>query len=347
MSKLTRNEFAKQFQRFIDKYDRFLLSGHIRPDGDSIGVCYSLGYTLEQMGKEVLVCLDGNADRYLKLIRPLPLLPEDAEMRDASRYFKTGKTFAFIMLDCSEPERTGRAADAILYASASLTIDHHVTSKEAADFNYTEPESSSTCELLYHLMKLCSIPVNREIATALYMGVSFDTGGLRHSNTSADTYQMAADLKQLGVDTTYLTNQLFHTKSMTEMKALSAAIRSSKIYHGLSRDGEKNDILISYLSQVEMTRCGFSAQDADGVVGYLNEIEDAETAVFLREIGPEQIRANMRSKSVVDVARVASLFGGGGHVRAAGCTFQDPPLLVKQKLLEAIHLQLRDLQEEA
>ncbi len=344
MSNLTRDEFARQFHRFLDKYDRFLLSGHIRPDGDSVGVCFALGYALEQMGKEVLICLDGDASRYLELIRPLPLLPEDTELRDASRCFKTGKNFAFLMLDCSEPERTGRAADAILYAAASLSVDHHITSKEAADFNYSEPESSSTCEVLYHLMKLCSIPLDRDIASALFMGVSFDTGGMRHSNTSADTYQMVADLKRMGVDTTYFTNKLFHTKSLQEMKALAAAIRASKIYRGINREEGKNDILISYLSQQDMSRNGFSNQDAEGVVGYLTEIDDAETVVFLREIMPDQIRANMRSKAVVDVARVASLFGGGGHVRAAGCTFQDPPLLVRQKLLDAIRLQLKELE---
>ena len=346
MSNVTREEFARQFWRFIDKYERFVLSGHIRPDGDSVGVCHALGYALEAMGKEVLICLDGDAERYLDLIRPLRFLPDDAQIKDAGRYFDSGRTFAFIMLDCSEPERTGRAADAILYASSSMTIDHHVTAKEAADFNYSQPESSSTCEVLYNLLRLCSIPVSKEIATALYMGMCFDTGGLRHSCTSADTFQMAADLKRKGVDTTYLTNQLFHSKSIGEMKALAQAIRSGKLYQGMTKDHKVNRILIAYLSQADMSRGGFSAADADGVVGYLNEITEAETAIFLREVSDGVIRANMRSKEVVDVARVAALFGGGGHVRAAGCTFQEPVLIVKQKLLEAIRLQLGGIENE-
>lgn len=346
MSKITREEFSKQFLRFIRKYDRFLLSGHIRPDGDSVGSCFSLAYALQDMGKEAIVCLDGDAGRYLELIDQVPLLPDDIHMNEAGRCFKTGTGFAFIMLDCSEPERTGRAQDAILYTQASMTVDHHITSKESADFNYAEPESSSASEILYHLLNLCEIPISQRMAQALFMGMAFDTGGLRHSCTSEETLLMAADLKKRGADTTFLMNRLFHTKKLSEMKALSCAIHSSRLYKGKNQQDEENNILIAYLSLEEMRKSGFGPSDADGVVGYLNEIADAETAIFLREITPGIIRANMRSKSTVDVARVAALFGGGGHVRAAGCTFQDPVLLVKKELLDAIRRQLSSLDSE-
>lgn len=345
MSNITREEFARQFGRFLGKYDRFLLSGHIRPDGDSVGVCYALGYALRRMGKEVLICLDGDAKRYLELIEPLPLLPEDVPVQNAGKYFSTGSGYAFIMLDCSEPERTGRCQDAILYAQASMTVDHHITSKEAADFNYSEPQISSASELLYHLLNLCAIPVDEKMGTALFMGVAFDTGGLRHSSTSADTYAMVSELKKLGVDTTYLMNKLFHTKSLSEMKALSESVHASRLYKGKTAAGQPNNVLISYLSLQDMNKAGITAGDADGVVSYLNEISDAETAIFLREISPGVIRANMRSKSVVDVARVAALFGGGGHVRAAGCTFQEPVLLVKNALLDAVRRQIDSLED--
>ncbi|MBO6158648.1 MAG: bifunctional oligoribonuclease/PAP phosphatase NrnA [Firmicutes bacterium] len=344
MSKITRDEFARQFARFIGKYDRFLISGHIRPDGDSIGACFSLGHALVQMGKEVLIITDGDAKRYVELMDPLPMFPEDRPVKDAQRLFATGRNYAFVILDCSEPERTGRAAQAIMYAEASITIDHHITSKEAADFNYAEPQISSASELLYWLYKLCAVPISRSMGKALFMGLVYDTGGLRHSSTTADSFQMAADLKRKGVDTTYLTNKLLHTKKLAEMKALSAAISASRLYKGVTPEGEEIQILISYLSLGDMNRGGFTGSECDGVVSLLNEIEEAETSVFMRELSNGTIRVNMRSKHVLDVARVAALFGGGGHVRAAGCTLTVSASAAKAQLLEAMSHQLSALE---
>ncbi len=331
---MSRADFAKQLYRFMNRYDRFLLSGHIRPDGDSVGVCTALGLALMDMGKEVRIVFDGDPGRYTGIVDPVPALPADVEVKDAGRCFETGSSFAFIMMDCSEPERTGRAADAIMAAEASMSIDHHVTSKETADFNYVESETGSTCEILYGLLKLAGVPITLPVANALFMGAAFDTGGFRHSNTSADTYAMAADLKGLGVDTTFYMNYLFHSRRFMEARAMSKALQNAKLYD--------DKILISCMSAKDFFMMGMNAKDADGVVGSLIEIEEAEVACYLREIEDGVIRVNMRSKSVVDVARIAALFGGGGHVRAAGCTCDDPMLLVKENLLEAIRRQLAE-----
>jgi len=331
---MSRADFAKQLYRFMNRYDRFLLSGHIRPDGDSVGVCTALGLALIDMGKEVRIVFDGDPSRYTKIVDPVTDLPEDVEVKDAGKCFETGSSYAFIMMDCSEPERTGRAADAIMTAEASLCIDHHVTSKENADFNYVESETGSTCEILYHLFKLAGVPITLPVANALFMGAAFDTGGFRHSNTSADTYAMAADLKNVGVDSTFYMNYLFHSRKFIEARAMSKALQNAKLYDG--------KILISCMGAKDFFMMGMNAKDADGVVGSLIEIEEAEVACYLREIEDGVIRVNMRSKSVVDVARIAALFGGGGHVRAAGCTCDDPMLLVKENLLEAIRRQLAE-----
>lgn len=331
---MSRADFAKQLYRFMNRYDRFLLSGHIRPDGDSVGVCTALGLALMDMGKEVRIVFDGDPSRYTKIVGHVPALPEDVEVKEAGKCFETGSSYAFIMMDCSEPERAGRAADAIMTAEASLCIDHHVTSKENADFNYVESETGSTCEILYHLFKLAGVPITLPVANALFMGAAFDTGGFRHSNTSADTYAMAADLKNVGVDSTFYMNYLFHSRKFIEARAMSKALQNAKLYDG--------KILISCMSAKDFFMMGMNAKDADGVVGSLIEIEEAEVACYLREIEDGVIRVNMRSKSVVDVARIAALFGGGGHVRAAGCTCDDPMLLVKENLLEAIRRQLAE-----
>ena len=331
---MSREEFAKQLIRFMSRYDRFLLSGHIRPDGDSVGVCTAMAIALQNMGKEACIVFDGDASRYTQILHQVPALPEELSVKDAGKFFTTGTSYAFIMMDCSEPERTGRAADAIMTAEASMTIDHHITSKETADFNYTEAQTGSTCEILYALFQLAQVPITQEMATALFMGAAFDTGGFRHSNTSADTYAMAADLKAKGVDSTFLLNYLFHTRKFIEARAMSMALKNAKLYEG--------GILISCMTQRDFFMMGMNAKDADGVVGSLMEIEEAQVACYLREIEDGLIRVNMRSRETVNVARIAQLFGGGGHVQAAGCTVEEPMLLVKERLLEAIRRQLAE-----
>ncbi len=327
---MTRREFSQTLKGFIHRYDRFVLSGHIRPDGDSVGACAALAFALQNMGKEAYICFDGDCSRYTKLLQPLPVLDDEG--------IRTICDFAFIMVDCAEPGRTGKAEDFIMRAKASLCIDHHVTSGEHADFNHVEPETSSASEVLYHLLQLCEVPVTLPMAEAFFVGVAFDTGGFRHSSASTETYRMIADLKEKGVDSTRILNALFHTRRYSEARGLGMAIRKSKLYDG--------QILMSCLTRGDYVQIAAQISDMDGVVGQLIEIDEAEVAVFMRENEEGNIRVNMRSKDKVDVARVASLFGGGGHVKAAGCTITEPMLLAKEQVLAAIRRQLEEKNNE-
>ena len=332
---MERAEFAKQLSRFLTRYDRFLLSGHIRPDGDSVGACVALALAIREMGKEAIICFDGNPTRYTSVFETIKALPDDVPVSRAGDQFTTGRNFAFIMLDCSEPDRTGRAAEGIMAASASMSIDHHVTGKEAADFNYCEPTTSSASQILFGLFRLAGIPITKGMADGLFAGVAYDTGGFRHSNADAETFAMASELRSLGVDSSFYMNYLFHTVPFKGEKAFAAAVSKAKIYAG--------GVLVSCMTRQDFAQLGTSPQSADGVVGNLTEVEEATVVCYLREIDDGQIRVNMRSKCDVNVARVASVYGGGGHVMAAGCTAHDPMLLVKMNLLKAIYRQMREL----
>ncbi len=331
---MERGDAAKLLVRFMNRYDRFLLSGHVRPDGDSVGAVTALALALQNMGKEPMLVFDGDAKRYTDILAKIPVLPEDVPTSEAGRYFKTGRDFVFVMLDCSDPERTGRAADTIMACSSSLSIDHHVTNREACDFAYCESETSSASEILYSLFRLADIPIDLDMANALFMGVAFDTGGFRHSNTSADTLNMAADLRKIGVDSSFMMNYLFYTVSLEEARCYAAAIRNAKLYD--------NQTLIASLSLSDFARLGAKATSGEGIVGRLTEIEEAKVVIFLREIEQGTIRVNMRSKCDINVARIAGLFGGGGHVKAAGCTVNGPMQYVKEELLNAIDRQMEE-----
>jgi len=339
---MERREFARQFQRFLNKYDRFVISGHMRPDGDSVGACATIAYYLESVGKEAVICFDGDASRYTNVLAPLKTIPTDMKVEQAGSLFESGTSFAFIMVDCWTPERTGRCEPALMKAEASLTIDHHATcGAESTDFAYCEPDSSSASEVIYHLLKLCEMPITLDMATAMFMGLVFDTGGMRHSNTSAESYLMAADLKTIGVDNTAMMNYLLYQKPINQMRAMAGAVRRSKMVGIPAADGRVVKVLFSLMGQLDFQRLGISPKDADGVAGFLGEVEEADTICYLREIEDDQVRVNMRSKEILDVAKTASCFGGGGHVRAAGCTFSGQSLqAAKKSLISAFERQL-------
>ncbi|MFR3483915.1 MAG: DHH family phosphoesterase [Clostridia bacterium] len=193
---MTREEFLCEFRRIVNRYTKFVISGHIKPDGDSVGACVALALFLKGLDKTVCVVYDGASERYAEVAALAPSF-EPGEGYEVAR-----GEFVFIMLDCCEPKRTGGAQGFFDPAVTSLCIDHHVGGEAYAMYHYVEDTASSTCEILYSLFKQEGIEVTADMAKALFLGVAFDTGGFRHSSTTADTFRMAAELKETGVDST-------------------------------------------------------------------------------------------------------------------------------------------------
>lgn len=323
---MTREEFMPDFLKFISDYNRYIICGHVKPDGDCIGASVALGLALMSRGSEVFIFYDGDTSRYEKLTSMVPsFTKETAET-------VTGKAYACILLDLADPERTGAGSFLLGKAVDSLCIDHHVNRGEYARLNHIEEGMSATSEIVYALLKMAGIPVTQAMAEALYTGIAFDTGGFRHSSTTGDTYRIAGELVELGAPCTQIMNELYHTKRFLEVKILSVVYRKAKLYQG--------GILMACMEGKDFARLGAGPDDAENVVGALAEVGEAEVAVYLREVENDVIRVNLRSKSRVDVAAVAASFGGGGHVRAAGCTIKGPMLLAKTMIRRAIKEQL-------
>ena len=237
-----------------------------------------------------------------------------------------------MMLDCAEPPRTGEAAICGELAEETLCVDHHVNNGEYASYNLICPQATSTCEILFDLFEELEYPLTQPEAEALFTGLAFDTGGFRHSSMTGRAFYMAGRLAEAGADITRAMNGLFHTKSLLEAKVLSVILRKAKLY--------KNRIIISVMEGKDFLSVGASSDDSEGAVAQLAEVAEAEAAVFMRELQPGLIRVNMRSKSCVDVARVARVFGGGGHIRAAGCTVSEPMLVARQLILNELMKQM-------
>lgn len=279
------------------------ISGHVRPDGDCVCSVMALYRYLQ---KEVPCA---QIDVYLE--EPPAVFQFLAGIEDIKSEFNSDIIYdVFFALDCND-ERLGRAESVFKRARRSINIDHHVSNAGCGDENVIEPERSSTAELLYDLME--PELVDEEIAKAIYIGMAHDTGVFRYSNTSPHTLQIAAELIKFGFDFSALIEDTFFEKTYVQTQIMGRAILESIRFMD-------NRCVVSLVTRRMMDFYQVTSKDLDGIVNQLQGIKGVDCAIFMYEAGTLEYKVSMRSNGRVNVAEVAMKFGGGGHVRAAGCT---------------------------
>lgn len=282
------------------------ISGHIRPDGDCVGSVMGLYLYLkrEMPEAEIDVYLDKPADIF-------SCISHIEDIRNIKSEFDVNKIYdVFFALDCSD-DRLGEAQPLFENAGKRINIDHHISNPGCGDVRIVEPERSSTAELLYDLMD--PERVDRETAMALYVGIIHDTGVLRYSNTSPRTLQIAAELIKFGFDFPEIIEKTFYERTYVQTQIMGRAILESVRFMN-------NRCIVSMVSRRMMEFYQVAPKDLDGIVNQLQAVKGVECAIFMYETGTLEYKVSMRSNGKVDVATVAMKFGGGGHVRAAGCT---------------------------
>lgn len=279
------------------------IGGHIRPDGDCVGSVMGLYLYLKKELPEAEI------DAYLE--RPSEIFDCISHIEDIKSEIDTNRTYdVFIALDCSD-DRLGAARPFFESAGRRINIDHHISNPGCGDVRIVEPDRSSTAELLYDLM----VPeqIDREIAMALYIGIIHDTGVLRYSNTSPRTLQVAAELIKFGFDFSDLIQKTFYEKTYVQTQIMGRAVLESVRFMN-------NRCIVSMVSRRMMEFYQVTPKDLEGIVNQLQVVKDVDCAIFMYETGTLEYKVSLRSNGRVDVANVATKFGGGGHVRAAGCT---------------------------
>lgn len=306
-----------------------VIAGHVRPDGDAAGSCLGLYHYLRKNFPEI------DAKVYLeKLPDAYQIIPGVDEI---CHDFSGNKGCdLFFCLDCADEQRLGKADDFRRTAGKVICIDHHISNQGFGDIDYIVPDASSTSELVFTILEEEKIPF--ESAEALYMGIIHDTGVFRHSCTSPRTLEIAASLMRRGIDCPRITNETYYDKSYRQNRILGKALMDSV----LLKDGK---VIYSRVDMKTMERFGTDASDLDGIVQQLMSTKGTEAAVFLYETGPEEYKVSLRSKSCVDVSRVARLFGGGGHVRASGYNAKGDPQRITEELMQCLDGALAGVEE--
>ncbi|MCM1123157.1 MAG: bifunctional oligoribonuclease/PAP phosphatase NrnA [Eubacterium sp.] len=279
------------------------ISGHIRPDGDCVGSVMGLYLYLkkEMPGTEI--------DVYLE--KPAEIFDYISQIGDIKSEFNTKTEYDVCIALDTTADRLGGAETIYRKAHKKINIDHHISNSGCGDVNVIEPDRSSTAELLYELME--SEAIDEEIAKALYIGIVHDTGVLRYSNTSPRTLQIVSELIKFGFDFSEIVEKTFYEKTYLQTQIMGRAVLESFCFMN-------NRCIVSMVSRRMMEFYRVTPKDLDGIVNQLQSVKGVDCAIFMYETGTLEYKVSMRSNGRVDVSAVAVKFGGGGHVRAAGCT---------------------------
>ena len=280
------------------------ITGHIRPDGDCVGSCMGLYLYLQKNYPEARV------DIFLEKIPPEYLFIKDSDKVNSEFTSDVDSYDLFIVCDCAK-DRTGDAEKFFDAAKRTINIDHHVSNPGTGDDLYIVTTASSASELVYDVLDHDKMDV--EIAKALYMGMVTDTGVFKYNNTSPKTLKVAADLITYGFDFGSLIDHVFYEKTYVQNQILGRALLESIRL----MDGR---VIFSTVSKQTLDFYGAGSNDLDGIVNQLLLTIGVDCAIFMYELAPLEYKVSLRSNGAVNVAEVAQMFGGGGHVRAAGCT---------------------------
>lgn len=308
---------------FIRKHDRFLVVSHVQPDGDAISSTLAVAWLLEKLGKPAVLVNENRPPGRLDYLWGYSRLScyNDGPPEE--------KFKAVIAVDCADFSRIGKVAEALDEGSELLNIDHHPTNNGYGAVNVVKPDAAATVQILFDLIERSGIPLDLDCATALYTGLLTDTGGFRYSNTSSEVMSIASRLIALGVSGYRIADRLLEKMSMAKLKLIQLSL-SRLVF---TEDGKIGTL---YIAKDDMAKTGAASEDMEGIVNYALNVEGVEVGILCKETEDGAVKASLRSAGRVDVAAVAQSFGGGGHVRAAGCRLEGPLQEAMPKLVEAV-----------
>ena len=305
---------------FLEGVSRVAIAGHVHPDGDCVGSCMGLYLYLKENYPELSVRV------YLEAPKPefnfIRCVDEIHTEYDGSE-----KPELLILNDISSIDRIGVAGAAIADAKKTLCFDHHKTNEAAFTWKFNDPAASSASEVVWRFLD--PEKVSLSCAEALYTGIVHDTGVFQYTCTSPETMRVAAALMEKGLEYSRIIDETYYQKTWAQNHMLGVVLADCQLH--------LNGFCISAIvSRNLMKENGIGPKDMDGIVSQMRNTSGVDVAVFMYETEDGAWKVSMRSRKITDVSAIAKSFGGGGHVRAAGCTVQGRP----QDILEQVLVQI-------
>ncbi len=317
MNDIYKNEILNDIKGIEDIY----IAGHVNPDGDAVASVFSLALYFETLGKRPHVLLE--------------CVPKRFDFMYGGEFFisldeidvKTAPD-VFFAVDCGDRQRLGKAAEVFDNAKLTYCIDHHRTNVGFADKNIINADASSASEIVFELLKGFGYEPekNIKIATDIYSGIVFDTGGFRHNCTGRRTHEIAGMLVEGGVDTSFIQSKVLFEHTLPQARLFGKALANMQY---------KDGVTYTTLTLDEMSECGCTSQDLDGIVDFILNLDASECAVLVTQRSENSAKASVRSKKF-PIADIVVSLGGGGHALAAGVTLDGSAAEVCDRIVSLI-----------
>jgi len=304
----------------IKKYDKFLITSHINLEGDAICSQLALLELIKKMKKNAL-CVDND-----KVSSNFDFLPG---IRHIKQYEGEDIDYTIAMvLDCPTLDRAGSVRGLLSKAKKIVNIDHHISNDKFGDVNWVSSGSSSVGEMIYTLYKELKIKMSKEAALCIYISILTDTGSFNYSNTSGLTHRIASEILELGIKPEEVSNRVYENKSIEEIKLLGSAINSLETV-----ENDRIAVMVYTKDMLKKTGCGYP--NTENFINIARSIKNVDIAIFIKEHTDKENEFNisLRSKGNINVNKLASFFGGGGHKNAAGCIIRGTLAEVRSKII--------------
>jgi bifunctional oligoribonuclease and PAP phosphatase NrnA len=297
---------------------RFLLTSHARPDGDSIGSQLAMAFALDALGKTVRIV---NAD-------PAPDHYQDFPGMDRIEIATqvSADVDAVIVMECSDLTRAGISG---LEGEFLINIDHHAGNKLYGAVNWHDESAAACGEMVFDVIRELGVALTTGIATHIYLAILTDTGSFHHSNITPRTFDICRQTVEAGVNPAAMARRVFDSNSFGKLKLIGALLDSMQL-------ADEGRLAILYMDEAMLSACGCTHNDTEGLINLPLTAREIQAVVFFK-LGPTgDVRVSLRSKYDVDVRAVAGLFGGGGHKNAAGFTVTEHLEQVRPRIIQLL-----------
>jgi phosphoesterase RecJ-like protein len=321
---LGKKDTLNQFCNALKKYDRYLLSCHVAPEGDAIGSLLAMESLLRRLGKKTTVVCEDEFPKRLSCL-------SDKRWHTLNQIEKSSPSFeALVVTDCPTLERIGNVRKLLFPPTVIFNIDHHVSNTRFGDHNYIHPEAAACGEVVFDIFKHFRIPLTKEDAKNLYVAISTDTGSFKYSNTTVRSHHIAAELIHSGIDTEKINDELYSTYSLNRIQLYSRLL-------GKVKTAANGAIAWVVMTHQDLVDSGSTYEDTEGFIDFLKYLKEVKIAFFMGEVAQRnEVRVSFRSKGSFDVNKIATHFHGGGHKKAAGCTLHATLKEAEKMILDQI-----------
>ncbi len=315
------NTYQEIMSAVLNEPDQVLVVCHVSPDGDAVGAALSMAHFLEQAGKSFTVV---NDDPVPSRYDFMPGVERFQRTDSVDRQFRT-----IVAVDCADLKRLGTTTQLFADSHLLINIDHHETNNRYGHMNLVQAEASATCLVLYRMFHASGIAVDRNMAILLYTGILFDTGGFRYNNTTPEIHHAAADLLSRGFEPFMIADRVLESMTREQVELVRLGLSTLRIH-------DSGRIAYVVVSQELLRTSGASDDDTEVLLPYTRSLSGIEVGMLFRERPDGSVKVSLRSRDRVDVASIALRFGGGGHVRAAGCNLDGPIEQAVEHLVTAV-----------